>query len=737
MAGKKMDPTKLQGIYSSLFDELNQLPMRILHRTWFRNILYYLGEQWFEWVRGQNTFRRIVPNAYIPTPVSNIIRDYIRSMKSLILNKDYAVSIYPNSNDQEDRDAAEMGETFLRWLESYNDEIHIDEKEKIAIWMVLCGTAFDRTITTMDNDGWMFDASGNPIKTGNVVSTCMNPFCISLDNYGANLRDKRWVGIKSLRPKEWLEDTFKVKVTGGDDKGMIDYERKLATMVASVSPWKGDGLEHIADIPSDDIVLLKEVECRPTKDFPKGHYSGMVGDQVIFEYPRLPIPVGKDDGKWDYSLTDFHYHFVPGRFWSDSGVNDLISPQNTVNEIDQDLAINRKGIGKPMITMPSDVTMKKVSKFGQSVTVLQYDALLAGGGKPEFIRGTALPQQVLEERNINMQVAQDAAGDPRNVLRGKAPTQQASGVMVDILKDAAEQGHLPDVDRFYRALKRVKRKQLILAQECYTEERLIKIPDRGERAKVIKFKGADLRNNTDVAIELASGAAATRSGKTNLILKLTEQGFFTPTNGMDPEDKIEILRRLGLSGFKDKSSADLQRALAENERCGNYKEDDSLKQVGYEDPGTVMVDEQSGQPVPGSGEMVQIDVVEGLFAGMWMPGMNEPIVVEDDPVFEFDNHAVHYETHRRFIVSREFRALPKPVQDAMIVHANSHKGAMEAKVAEEQGKMMEQQAAMEGSLAAAKAQGEPQPGGGPPQGMGGRPGAGMGDSMMDKGMPIQ
>ena len=64
MAGKKMDPTKLQTIYSSLFDELNQLPMRILHRTWFRNILYYLGEQWFEWVRGQNTFRRIVPNAY-------------------------------------------------------------------------------------------------------------------------------------------------------------------------------------------------------------------------------------------------------------------------------------------------------------------------------------------------------------------------------------------------------------------------------------------------------------------------------------------------------------------------------------------------------------------------------------------------------------------------------------------------------------------------------------------------
>ena len=86
-----------------------------------------------------------MPNPYLPTPVANIIRDFVRSMKVLILNKDYTVSIWPNSNDQKDREAAEIGENFLRWLESYDDERHIDEKEKIAIFMLLCGTAFDRT----------------------------------------------------------------------------------------------------------------------------------------------------------------------------------------------------------------------------------------------------------------------------------------------------------------------------------------------------------------------------------------------------------------------------------------------------------------------------------------------------------------------------------------------------------------------------------------------------------------
>ena len=499
-----------------------------------------------------------------------------------------------------------------------------------------------------------------------------------------------------------MEDTFKIKVSPAEsEKAVIDYERKLSSMVASVSPWKGDGLEMITELPDEDMVLFKEVEQRPTKDFPQGHYSAMVGERILFEYDRLPIKPGKD-GRWDYSLTDFHYHYVPGRFWSDSGVNDLISPQNTVNEIDQDLAVNRKGIGKPLVLVPTDVNMKKLTRFGQSVIVIQYDALLAGGAKPEIGRGIPLPQQVLDERAVHMQSAQDAAGDPRNVLRGKAPSNQASGVMVDILRDAAEQGHLPDVDRFYRSLKRVKRKQLILAQEAYTEERMIKIPDQGGRAKVINFKGADLRNNTDVRIELASGAASTRAGQANLLLKLVGDGFFNIDSPVDPEFKIEILKRIGLGGFKDKASADLTRAQRENEMCGNYKEDDSLKKASYN-----QVDPQTGQEIK-----VEIDVVEGLFAGMWLPGALEPIVIEDDPLFEFDKHEVHYEVHRRYMVSQEFKLLPPAVQDAMIVHAKSHESAGKAKAQAEQDEMMAKAAEFEAQAAAAKGEVPP---GGPPQ----------------------
>ena len=42
-----------------------------------------------------------------------------------------------------------------------------------------------------------------------------------------------------------------------------------------------------------------------------------------------------------------------------------------------------------------------------------------------------LPSQVLEERLVHLQNAQDASGDPKNVLRGKAPNAQASGNLLN------------------------------------------------------------------------------------------------------------------------------------------------------------------------------------------------------------------------------------------------------------------------------------------------------------------
>jgi hypothetical protein len=88
----------------------------------------------------------------------------------------------------------------------------------------------------------------------------------------------------------------------------------------------------------------------------------------------------------------------------------------------------------------------------------------------------------------------------------------------------------------------------------------------------------------------------------------------------------------------------------------------------------------------------------------------EGIVISADPLFKYDNHQIHYEMHRRFIMDSEFRFLHPEIQAAFMVHADYHKWVMEMEAAQQQQAAMEQAAEMEARKAALKAgPGEPPP----------------------------
>lgn len=695
----KDDDDKLFTLVKDAFSRLSDPSITIRERIWFRNILYYLGEQWLEWIVSQGIFKKLDPSKWQATPVTNIIRDHVRSMKALVLNKDFTVKIWPNSEEQEDADAAKMGEYLLQHMDAADDEVFKDETERVTVWMIITGMGLIRTIPVVGDYDWGIDyKTGEPLTRAEVMSFNCSVFDLAVPALGDTLEKKPWFGLKGLKDKDWLEDTFHVKVNkDASDDPVVNYEKKLSKLVATVSPWKGTGLETMPENGPDDTdqVILKEFEFRPTKDMPNGRYVGYVGDQKIFDYHRMPIKVEKNSEglHWYYSITDYHYHYVPGRYWADAGVDDLISPQNTINEIDADLAMNRKSLARPLVMLGSDANIKRVTKYGQHLMVLKYDPLTSGGVKPEVHSGTPYPSQVLEERNIHRAGAQDVAGDPKNVLRGNAPSSNASGIMVDILRDAAEQGHFPDILRFYRSHKRTYRKRLLLASEVFKDERMIKISGRGHGVEVKAFKAAELRGNTDVRLELANGIASTRVGQTQMMLQLTEAGFFSSQSDLDPEYREELLKRLGLSGFKDKTNTDVARARMENTRVANTAED------GYQ---TYRVQTMTG--------FEEIPYVEGIFLSMGDPmepvrqqeaevqGLPppepEPIMISEDPLFGFDQHSIHYEVHRKFILSPEFRNMPEDSQSIMIGHATDHKFAMELELMKfQQEQMMQQQQA--------------------------------------------
>ena len=704
------------GFSNELFNKQLDPSRIILERIWERNIMYLLGEQWidgFDMNRHVFTSRRRMFNE--PTPVDNIIRDYVRAMVALILGKDYKVRIWPNSNELPDKDAASVGECFLRHMEMENDEEFADEIELVALWAIIAGTSFCRTFPSVDRGQVYAFENGKIVKDAEVVNQHILPFCVVMDDIGANLTQKRWVGIETIKPKSWVKDNFGVEVSDADaETGHINYQKKLMKMVGSISPWKGAGIEPQSyDRPSEDLCLFREIEFRPCKDYPNGRYVCLVGSSKEPVYDKEQMVIPKEGKNWYYSITDFHYYLVPGRFWSDPGVNDQITHQNIINRIDQALIKNRDGIGKPMLLTTPDIIIKRVNEAGTSLTQIEYDPLLSGGQKPEINHGVPLPAQVLEERAIHIEAAQQSAGDPKGVLRGRSPSAQASGVMVDILKEAAESSHSPDIQRFYRSKARVYKKTLILGKNLYTRERIIKVYGSGTDVKVMNFKGADLNNNTDVRLEMASGISTTNAGKTELMFKAADSGWFGDLQN-DPETRQEFLRQLGLSGFKHKYNTDIDRALLEmNTLLSTTKKE--VKELRVEIP----IPRDPDEILPYGTEVKNPEVVFSYVEGVHLavpdpraevdPQFEGLLTIFDDPLFEFDNHQIHYEIHRRFILSDEFRALTPELKDVAMAHTKLHREYAAEEAAQEQQAMMEQQAEMEGKPIESPMEGEDLP----------------------------
>lgn len=678
--GKDSGP-RLAGMVEQMFDLTQDQSRQILDRITWRNILYLCGEQYLTFMHG-NFFRPNLPKN-MPTPVTNLIKDFVRAIKAMLLNQKLVPKVSPNTNEPEDQKAADLAGKLLTWMDGINDGELAEEKEKLVVWLCVSGTAFLRTYPDMNSGRWIMTPKGD-VRSGEVATRCVYPLSVKMDTIGDSLRAKRWIGLQTLYAKEYVEDIFKAKIDAGDVASLTDYERKMAKFVAQVSPWKGEGLNQQVYEDDTESVLVRELEFKPTKEWPEGRYLVTCARKTLLDVDRLPIQSEDDD--WYYTLTDFHYDYVPGRFWSDAPINDLISPQNDINQIDQLAAVNRKGLGRPRIISPGTINLEEITSKQQSHAFLsiKYDPLLSGGKEPKIEPGIPLPAQIYEERAVKMTAIQDVSGDPKNIMRGQAPSAASSGVQIDILRETAERGHYPDIERFNRGMGRVYKKRLLVASEVYSDKRMIKIAGRGQRLEIIAFRASDLRGNTDVKLELDSGISTTKAGQTTLLMQLAKEGFLGPID-VNPELREEFLSRLGLSGYTSQSNEDIARAETENASVSLGRPQ-----------GLFIIDPEAIGP-DGS-----------------------PEVVNMDPLFKYDDHAIHFKVHRRFILSGQFSELKPQAKTILLAHADAHQTQMIMEIQQQQ--------------AAAQAQ-QGSPGEQPGQ-QGGGPGGGNSSPMQPRKTPM-
>jgi len=131
------DKNSLKNAIDGFFDDRLDTSRAMMEQLIARNLLYYIGEQYLEYLPSSGQFRRRLESPFMPTPVSNEIREYVRSIVAMLMNQKMVPRVWPNTDEKEDVQAADAGQALLVSLDQQNNGKFLYEKEKLIIQMCI------------------------------------------------------------------------------------------------------------------------------------------------------------------------------------------------------------------------------------------------------------------------------------------------------------------------------------------------------------------------------------------------------------------------------------------------------------------------------------------------------------------------------------------------------------------------------------------------------------------------
>ena len=407
------------------------------------------------------------------------------------------------------------------------------------------------------------DEQGQPLfdefSDGEIETEITMLFNFYWDPKARTLKEAQWCGEARYVDIDWIDRNYPEKgpfvaSEGGVDSGNF-YEASLLALVgASVQ-----GSAHYGGHQSlTNGAVLKTYEEKPSRKYPRGLHL-VTANGVLLHRGDLPIRDEQGIPTGDFSWTEFRYDVVPGRFAGTTPGEDMVSLQRRINGIDAQVIINRKTLLNPWVLAPKGSGLNPGQTYMRPGATVLYN-YIGVGAAPQVVHGVPLPAQVLEERKLCLEHMTELAEDPR-VSSMSLPQNTRSGVALHWLKEQIDEWGIPRLERWAQWIAARDRKRLLLAQQHYHEQRAIKVAGEGSHWQIRLWAGADLRGNTDVAVDPGSLVPRSRSAMTQVVFDSIEAGILNPAN---PLEKQKILEELNLQRFETDIGPDRRKAMMEN-----------------------------------------------------------------------------------------------------------------------------------------------------------------------------
>jgi hypothetical protein len=572
-APKQPDAASVVQEVNSKFAQSRQ-ERRAHEPQWFLNSAFLSGRQNVAWHPilnrvVDNQILRPAPSHRVRVTINRILPKVRARLAKFIKNRPNPV-VVPASTDREDKLNARATQKVLDYLWR---RLNLETKfRQVLLVAAQCGKAYWWL-------SWDEQAIGQIRITGpdgvpQVISQEMgdprvevgSAFEMLVADPGiARTAEQPWIIRAKRRPVKDAKARFQEfsdRITADNDTEIFHYQRKTATL----SPRGSDNfLSSVTEAgtggsSNDGFVTVKEYFEKPCPSYPKGRYAVVVGDNLVRYQDELPYEFYTHENP--YPVIEFADIHLEGNYWSPTLVEQLIPLQREYNMIRSKIAEHIRLNAFPKLLVAEQHRLPQNAWNSESGEVIPYIAI-PGIDKPQILS----PHPITGDAWRHMD---SIRGEFEDVAQIHASTegqvgQATSGFQTNLLQEANDLVHGPDIRTNEMALEDAFVKLRKLIQLGYPIERLITVAGRNYEPDVFEFSASQIDENADIRVETGSALPRLTYARIQSVLEMWDRGIFG--NQQDPEVQRRVMDLLELGDIQAQqefSRRDEDKARLEN-----------------------------------------------------------------------------------------------------------------------------------------------------------------------------
>lgn len=320
---------------------------------------------------------------------------------------------------------------------------------------------------------------------------------------GVDFEESRWWAVEHARPRDAVE------AEPGFMGGKLPADAQMAVR------------EGGANAEQSNLCLITEYLERPCPAWPQGRRIFLAAGKQIFPEESYPLTDSKGEVVDEPCIHRLGYTVNPASDRDKGMVKSLIESQRlydfSMNKISE---FAQLGL---VSQMTAPIGAIKTPPTDEPGAIIEWDPATPGGAEPKFRETQGIPAELFklrEEAQSEMRtIAHDAeipASAPQAIAQSLMQENEIS--WEDLVANEAE------------VYSRIARDCLTLVQRRYTEDRMLKFRGRAGYMPIEDFKGADLRDQTDVRVQPGSLTPLTREAVVQRIQNIAQMfpGYFPP-----------------------------------------------------------------------------------------------------------------------------------------------------------------------------------------------------------------